>query len=218
MVIRHGEKLSDSNPYLSPRGQARAYCLVNVFGKNGTYATPQKIYAQSPTEKKQSTRPKDTVTPLAKLIDLDVDISYTSGQIKKLTKNIMNTSEEIVLVSWSNDNIPEIAKKFGINNPPKWNSNTFDEIWMIYDQNTPSYYNANHNNLGKRETYDGSEGFTLEIVKQDIEDCINENVSNFVNNLNMNNNDNTTSDTPKLSLKFFMKIMIVLVSLYFTLF
>jgi len=110
MVIRHGEKLSDSNPYLSPRGQARAYCLVNVFGKNGTYATPQKIYAQSPTEKKQSTRPKDTVTPLAKLIDLDVDISYTSGQIKKLTKNIMNTSEEIVLVSWSNDNIPEIAK------------------------------------------------------------------------------------------------------------
>jgi len=89
---------------------------------------------------------------------------------------------------------------------------------MIYDQNTPSYYNANHNNLGKRETYDGSEGFTLEIVKQDIEDCINENVSNFVNNLNMNNNDNTTSDTPKLSLKFFMKIMIVLVSLYFTLF
>jgi len=219
MVIRHGEKLSDSNPYLSPRGQSRAYCLVNVFGNNGTYATPQKIYAQSPTEKKQSTRPKDTVIPFAKIIGLDVDISYTSGQIKKLVKNIMNTSEEIVLVSWSSDNIPEIAEKFGINNPPKWDSNTFDEIWMIYDQNTPSYYNANSNNnsLSKRETYDGSEGFTLEIVKQDIEDCINENVSKFVNSIN-NNNDNTSSNTPKLSLKFFMKIMIVLMSLYFTLF
>ncbi|OUM66366.1 hypothetical protein PIROE2DRAFT_26510, partial [Piromyces sp. E2] len=131
MIIRHGENSSDDTPNLSSKGKARAYCLINAFGNNGTFVTPQKIYAQSPTEKKQSTRSNDTVFPLSKALDLDVDLSYTSGQIKKLTKNIMNTAESVVLVSWSNDNIPEIAEKFGIINPPEWDSNVFDDIWMI---------------------------------------------------------------------------------------
>ncbi|ORX49671.1 hypothetical protein BCR36DRAFT_583740, partial [Piromyces finnis] len=177
MLIRHGEKISDASSNLAPRGKARANCLINIFGNNGTYATPQKIYAQSPTEKKQSTRPRDTVIPLSKELGLDVDLSYTSGQIKKLTKNIVNTFEKVVLVSWSNDNLPEIARKFGIENPPEWDSNVFDDIWMIYDNDLPSYYNIN--GMNKRDTYNGNEGYSMEIVKQNIEECINENIKNI---------------------------------------
>jgi len=213
MIIRHGEKISDSSSGLSSKGMARAYCLVNAFGNNGTYATPEKIYAQSPTEKQQSTRPRDTVEPLAKILNIQLTLSYTSGQIKKLTKNIMNTSEEVVLVSWSNDNIPEIAEKFGINSPPYWNSEVFDDIWMIYDQATPSFYKVNkeNKNLEKQQTYTGNEGYTLEIVKENIEDCINENIDNFKN---LNNTD--TSDGPTLSLYTFMKVMTLLIILYIT--
>jgi len=184
MIIRHGEKISDDLTDLSPKGKARAFCLINAFGNNGTFITPQKIYAQSPTEKKQSTRPRDTVTPLCDVLGLELDLSYTSGQIKKLTKNIENTSEEVVLVSWSNDNIPEIAEKFGIINPPAWDGNVFDDIWMIYDSATPSFYNTNGNS--KRGIYAGNDGFFMEIVKQNVDDCINENISKFAQNVSSN--------------------------------
>jgi len=177
MIIRHGEKLNDKVTDLSPRGKARAQCLINVFGENGTYLTPEHIYAQSPTEKKQSTRPKDTVTPLAESLGVTINLDYTSGQVKKLAKNIETaTDNNVVLISWSNDNIPDIAEKFGIVNPPNWDSNTFDEIWMLYDDATTSFFN---NNVSKRTTYSGTDGFTMEIVKQNIDDCINENVKNF---------------------------------------
>jgi len=177
MVIRHGEKINDDVTDLSPKGKARAYCLINVFGNNGTYATPQKIFAQNPTEKKQSTRPRDTVVPLAEALGLQVDLSYTSGQIKKLTNYIASSNDEVTLVSWNNDKIPEIAEKLGISNPPDWDSDTFDDIWMIYDSNTSSYYNSN--SVSKRGVYTGTEGYTMEIVKQNIDTCISENISNF---------------------------------------
>ncbi|ORX82432.1 hypothetical protein BCR32DRAFT_178465, partial [Anaeromyces robustus] len=135
-IIRHGEKLNDEVTDLSPKGKARAYCLINVFGNNGTYATPEKIFAQSPSEKKQSTRPRDTVTPLADALGLEVDLSYTSGQVKKLSNDITDESENIVLISWSNDNIKEISEKIGIENPPEWDNDVFDEIWMIHDDST----------------------------------------------------------------------------------
>ncbi|KAG4108745.1 hypothetical protein H8356DRAFT_1617522 [Neocallimastix lanati (nom. inval.)] len=187
MIIRHGEKLNDDTTDLSPRGKARAYCLVNVFGNNGTYAVPQKIFAQSPSEKKQSTRPKDTVIPLAQILGLNVDLSYTSGKIKKLTNSILSSNDEVTLVSWSNDNIPEIAEKIGINNPPDWNSNVFDEIWMIYDSATTSYY-RNSASVSKRETYTGGD-YTMEIVKQNITECITDNVKYFVSNTGSSTSD-----------------------------
>ncbi|OUM66364.1 hypothetical protein PIROE2DRAFT_40834, partial [Piromyces sp. E2] len=133
MIIRHGEKLNDEVTNLSPKGEARAACLINVFGNNGTYVSPQKIYAQSPTEKKQSTRPKDTVEPLAKALGLQVDLSFTSGKVKKLANAIAMAPEEVVLVSWSNDKIEDIAEEFGIPNPPKWDGSVFDEVWMLSD-------------------------------------------------------------------------------------
>jgi len=97
MIIRHGEKINDDYTDLSPQGKARAFCLINVFGSNGTYPSPQKIYAQSPSEKKQSTRPRDTVVPLANELGLQVDLSYESGKIKKLTENVIISSEEVIL-------------------------------------------------------------------------------------------------------------------------
>ncbi|ORX38120.1 hypothetical protein BCR32DRAFT_331058 [Anaeromyces robustus] len=122
MIIRHGEKLNDEVTNLSPKGEARAKCLINLFGQNGIYATPQRIYAQSPTEKKQSTRPRDTVVPLAESLGLQVDLTYTSGKVKQLSSEILNSPEEVMF---------------------------FDEIWMISDgtpySNQQTYDNVNNN-------------------------------------------------------------------------
>eukprot|EP00833_Pecoramyces_ruminatium_P017678 jgi/Orpsp1_1/1191710/evm.model.d7180000087974.1 len=202
MIIRHGEKIDDEHTDLSPTGQARAYCLVDLFGANGTYATPQKIFAQNPTEKKQSTRPRDTVVPLAESLGMEVDLSYTSGQIKKLTSDILSSTEEVTLISWNNDKIPEIAEKFGIVNPPEWKSKTFDDIWMIHDGQTSYLKNA----VTKRAEYAGSNGYIMDIVKQNVNTCIRENVKNY-------SSSSLTSDSVKINYSLIMSVIGVLVCL-----
>jgi len=212
MIIRHGEKLNDKVTDLSPRGKARAQCLINLFGENGVFLQPEHIYAQSPSEKKQSTRPRDTVTPLSEAIGIPINLDYTSGQVKKLAKSIENsTDNKVVLISWSNDNIPDIAEKFGIVNPPDWDSNTFDDIWMLYDDATTSFY---RNNVSKRTTYSGTDGFTMEIVKQNIDDCINENVKNFkVTSTSSEGNSNSASGSSR-SVHFTSSLFIAIVGVF----
>ncbi|OUM66365.1 hypothetical protein PIROE2DRAFT_6409 [Piromyces sp. E2] len=184
MIIRHGEKISDDYTDLSPKGKTRAYCLVNNF-------------CPKSNRKKQSTRPKDTVEPLAEALGIQVDLSYTSGQIKKLTNYIISSSDEVTLVSWNNDKIPEIAEKLGITNPPDWDNDTFDEIWMVYDSATTSYYNSNNNSVAKRAVYSGTDGFSMEIVKQNINDCISENFSlfNVASSSSSSSSSQTSSNT-----------------------
>jgi len=146
MIIRHGEKLNNQIKNLSPKGEARAKCLIDIFGHNGIYVSPEKIFAQNPTNKKQSTRPRDTVIPLARSLNLTVDLSYSNHKIIKLTKDIIRSPEEIILVSWSKENIPEIARRLGVVNPPlKWGK-SFDKIWIISDGQTP-YIKSSINNL-----------------------------------------------------------------------
>jgi len=182
MIIRHGEKLNDEVTNLSPKGEARAACLINVFGNNGTYVSPQKIYAQSPTEKKQSTRPRDTVIPLANALGLQVDLSFSSGKVKKLSSDIAMSPEEIILVSWSNDKIEDIAEEFGIPNPPKWDGSVFDEIWMISDGT--SYTKSNNGNVMNNNNNYNTNGYSYDTT----------NTNNNINNNNNVNNNGYTND------------------------
>jgi len=171
MVIRHGEKISDKYSGLSSKGQARADCLIEAFGSNGIYVSPQKIYAQS-TEGKKSTRPRDTVIPLASNLELNIDLSFRSDDVKRLAKQIKNSPEEVVLVSWSRDKIDNFAKQFGIKNVSSWDNNTFDEIWMITD-GVSNYNKSTRNSVKPIKTYRGKEGFNIEVVKENIDECIN---------------------------------------------
>lgn len=238
MLIRHGEKINDELTYLSPRGKARADCLVNVFGNNGTYVSPHKIYAQKPTNKQPSTRPRDTVIPLANALGLQVDLSFKSDKTKDLSESLFNDLGDITLVSWSNDNIPKIAKKFGIENPPDWNSDTFDDIWILYDGVTPYLKSEQTTDTGavtdgtttgttagtvdttsttltKRQTYTGTSGYTLIIQKQNIDQCISENTSKYVTNNNEAGNS-TSGTSSLLNLSLFSKLigLVVLFVIY----
>jgi broad specificity phosphatase PhoE len=185
IIIRHGEKLNDMVTDLSDVGKARAECLVEIFGNNGVYATPQKIYAQCPTENKQSTRPKDTVTPLANSLGLQVDLTFTSGKFKKLVKDIQNSPEEVVLISWSNDKIDNIAKEFDINSVPKWDGSVFDDVWMITDGSTP--YLKNGSNVTPTATYSGKKLYSMYVVKENVDQCMNQFLNSSTQSQNIQN-------------------------------
>ncbi|ORX43165.1 hypothetical protein BCR32DRAFT_328563 [Anaeromyces robustus] len=170
MLIRHGEKINDDATDLSPIGKTRADCLINTFGSNGTFVTPKKIYAQSLVGKK-STRPRDTVIPLADNLQLQVDLTFEADDIKGLVNDINNSPEDVILVSWSNDNLKKIAKKFGIKDAPDWGSNVFNEIWIITDNNS-QYFNNNTNNLEPIRIHEGEEGYQMIVIDENVEKCI----------------------------------------------
>jgi len=200
MLIRHGEKINDDYTDLSPEGKARAECLINTFGPNGIYATPQIIYAQKPTKQRQSTRPVDTVTPLAESLGLEVDLSYSSGKFKDLAKEIKKSPEEVILVSWANDRIPKIAKEFGIKKVPEWKGKEFDDVWIITD-GTTSYIRDATVDVNLKKTYKGKKDFTMEVVSENVEQCmaqvLGEYSSSITTRNNANSNDSSTINTNK---------------------
>jgi len=177
MLIRHGEKIDDDHTDLSPQGQARAECLTEIFGANGVFTTPQKIYAQRPTQQRQSTRPRDTVTPLANSLGLEVDLTYTSGKFKDLAKYIAISPEEVILVCWGNDRIPNIAKQLGIKKAPEWKGKIFDDVWVLTDNTTP-YSNAN---LQVTRTLTGTKGLDMYVLKENVEQCMTNRLGTAIN-------------------------------------
>jgi len=192
MLIRHGEKISDDYTDLSPEGKARADCLVNTFGSNGIYTTPQKIYAQRPTEQRKSTRPVDTVTPLAQSLGLEIDTTYTSGKFKDLAKYIATSPEEVILVSWANDRIPEIAKQLGIKKAPEWKGKVFDDVWVITDGKTPYIKDAS-SNIVPKQSFMGKKSLNMEIVEENVTQCMAEQVVKYSTNPANTANTNTAN-------------------------
>jgi len=198
MIIRHGEKINDDYTYLSPEGEARAECLINTFGPDGIYATPQIIYAQKPTKQRQSTRPLDTVTPLAKSLGLEVDLTYTSGKYKDLAKYIKKSPEEVILVSWANDRIPNIAKELGIKKVPDWKGKEFDNVWVITDGTTPYLRDATID-VDVKKTYKGKKDFTMEVVDENVEYCMAQTIGKYsstsITKKNVDNNESINNES-----------------------
>ncbi|ORX76667.1 hypothetical protein BCR32DRAFT_329250 [Anaeromyces robustus] len=201
MLIRHGEKIDDDHIDLSPQGQARAECLIEAFGTNGYYVSPQRIYAQCPSEDKQSTRPRDTVTPLAKSLGLEVDLTYIGYDYEALAGDLKVSQEQVILVCWANDNIPNIAQGLGIPNAPNWKGKIFDDVWVLTDDPN-SFVRDPSNKPTISKTYSGTEGLDMYVVKENVSKCMNQKLgittttdddTDESNELN-NTNDSSASD------------------------
>ena len=83
VIFRHAEKPKKGKD-LSSRGYARAAALVEFFQNNilvNENGNPVAIYAAAPEHKSSSMRPIETVTPLAKSLNLDINTKFTRTQI-----------------------------------------------------------------------------------------------------------------------------------------
>jgi broad specificity phosphatase PhoE len=106
MVIRHGEKPTGqiagvqesgvpSNHDLIVRGWQRAGALACLFApargpqQDPLLATPQFIFASGAVDdadpsNSRSRRSQETVTPLARLLGIEIDVSFTKGREENL--------------------------------------------------------------------------------------------------------------------------------------
>lgn len=150
LIIRHGEKTKDSSGDevgrdLSPKGYQRANALPQLFMKDKRmldFGTPVAIYAGSPKHADTgSIRPLETVEPTAKALGLKVDTDYQSKDFESMVNEVMSEKKyegKTVLISWPHDQIPDMAKAFGVkkSDVPDWSGDTFDRVWRIkFDEN-----------------------------------------------------------------------------------
>jgi hypothetical protein len=154
MVIRHAEKPAGqvagvdelgvpSGRDLTVRGWQRAGALACLFApargplQSALLARPQFIFASAAVDgpeggNSRSRRSQETVMPLAQLLDVDINLSFSKGQEKALAKAAQACSGP-VLIAWQHENINAIANSIvGAElAPPLWPNNRFDLIFVF---------------------------------------------------------------------------------------
>ncbi|HXL81146.1 MAG TPA: phosphoglycerate mutase family protein [Pyrinomonadaceae bacterium] len=124
ILVRHAEKNiepSNTDPDLSPAGQARAQELVRMFGDAGIKA----IYAT------QYKRTQQTVKPLADKLGLpvtSVDAKNTAELVRQIRAQ---HNGAVVFVVGHNNTVPEIIAALGGPQMPVIPETEFDNLYVV---------------------------------------------------------------------------------------
>jgi broad specificity phosphatase PhoE len=137
LIIRHAEKPDGDSVDLSPEGQKRAEALPRLFTKSpdrpDPFPTPDFIFATKKSG--HSNRPVETVTPLAKALNLDIDSRFKDDEFDKLATELLTKARyagKTVLVCWHHGTIPELARQLRVEDvPDPWKGSVFDRVWVI---------------------------------------------------------------------------------------
>jgi hypothetical protein len=137
ILIRHAEKPATGNE-LNQKGRERAAALVAYFLESPElleFKTPAAIFAPLPSREGSSVRASQTVTPLARALRMQINLSFRKDQTAALAREILTDPRfdgRMVLVCWEHKVIPDIAKALGAPAAPdKWHGEAFDRTWVI---------------------------------------------------------------------------------------
>jgi hypothetical protein len=136
LVIRHGEKPANGQN-LTPAGQARANAYPDFFRSLRMDGQPLKVdYLFAAADTKESDRPRLTLEPTSKVLDLTIDGQFGDGQYAKLADDIRTKPHgQNILICWHHGEIPQLIKALGADPrrlfPPKgeWPDDVYN--WMI---------------------------------------------------------------------------------------
>jgi len=137
LILRHAEKPTDESGDLSPRGKERARALRHLFQKSESrpkpLPTPAFLFATRDSKKSQ--RPRETVTPLAKRLELKINDDYANKDFAKLAHELFHDPRyagKTVLICWHHGTIPGLAARLKVADAPKhWKDAVFDRVWRI---------------------------------------------------------------------------------------
>jgi len=124
ILIRHAEKIIDPNnsdPDLSPAGQARAQELVRMFGDAGINA----IYAT------QYKRTQQTVKPLADKLGLTANQVNAENRADLVAQIRSQNSGQVVFVAGHNNSVPEIIAALGGPTFPTIPETEYDNLYIV---------------------------------------------------------------------------------------
>ena len=124
ILVRHAEKVIDPNnsdPDLSPAGQARAQELVRMFGDAGINA----IYAT------QYKRTQESVRPLADRLGLPVNLVDSKKTPELIKQLLLDHRGQTILVAGHNNSVPEIIAALGGPTYPTIPENEYDNLFIV---------------------------------------------------------------------------------------
>lgn len=116
-----------------------AVVLLDISGfnfrgrTNAAVTSPTAIFAARPTSEHPSHRSVSTVSPLARLLGLDIVQEYAVGQEQDVALHV-SQREGVVLLAWSHTRIPSLLSYFPCDQakvPKAWPSNRYDICWML---------------------------------------------------------------------------------------
>lgn len=148
LLIRHAEKpASEDDIHLSPEGVKRAEALPKLFDKS--FPKPGFIFATKAS--KHSNRPVETVTPLAKMLNLDINAKFEDDEYPKLAAELFTNPKyegKTVLICWHHGKLPELASALGATDvPDKWKDSVFDRVWVVTFENGKAKLSKRHQEL-----------------------------------------------------------------------
>jgi hypothetical protein len=146
-IIRHGEK-KWALGCLSAAGQKRANLLPSIFD-GSKFSTPERIFANYYDDKIDCERCIQTVTPIAKKLNLSVNSTYgynvwlggneLAAQAFRRVISVQKVPTTI-LVAWEHVNIKPLTEALGVDGStiPTWGSSDFDTVFVL-DVNTTGH-------------------------------------------------------------------------------
>jgi hypothetical protein len=137
ILIRHGEK-PQVGEHLSLKGEERAAALAPYFMETKDlliFGHPVAIYATKINGQDKSQRTQETVTPLAKALNLPISADYIAKEYEKAATDILKNPAyegKMVLVCWEHHRIPLFTQALGVSDSlPKWHGDVFDQLWIV---------------------------------------------------------------------------------------
>ncbi|HEX3379516.1 MAG TPA: histidine phosphatase family protein [Paraburkholderia sp.] len=131
LVMRHGEKPGDgSDPNLAPAGVLRAQRLDTYIPQ--TFGKPDTIIAAA--DSPESSRPRETVEPLAAACGLVVQTPFADKQFAELAIALRTQAgyrDKQIVVCWHHGEIPKLMKALGCKEgdyPDPWDPIVFNLI------------------------------------------------------------------------------------------
>jgi hypothetical protein len=120
IIVRHGERFPDTSiTKLSPDGQNRAEYLARCMSTGNhtsalSFGAPT-IVASPSVRPGKSTRPRDTMSPLAKALNLTVDQSVDKSDYKGFAQLVHRSATPggTLVAAWQHENIPFLIKALG---------------------------------------------------------------------------------------------------------
>jgi broad specificity phosphatase PhoE len=137
-IIRHAEKHDwphglmpqtanfVDNHLLSSKGNERAFALIGYFERLGVHF--DTVYYQGIASKGKSHRPYLTVKPLIDHYQLPSK-SFAKSNLNQMLAEIKSLKVNNVLLSWSHQQMGEIARSFGFG--AEWPKKRYDVTWII---------------------------------------------------------------------------------------
>lgn len=129
VLIRHGEKPKKGDN-LSCQGENRALKLPAILYQKFNKPNYSYVPALGHGESTSQARMFQTISPFAVKFNLVVNSKYDEKDYSNIAENVLNKTGTVLMV-WNHSVIPNLAKKFGIKNPPSWDDKDFDSIWII---------------------------------------------------------------------------------------